>query len=342
VDEGSVARRGADSVTGKEMAMLLQVFYKSAIEAGIVFDPRGEDEVRRLLAEEKEKQAALKDDEKAYYDTDRLFNPYADSRVLYRPEAVDDIEVRTILVGIDVDPSELLLAHTLNRDRKAGIDLVLAHHPMGSAQAQLFDVMRLQSALLAKVGVTVSVAEQLMDKRISEVERRLMPINHGREADAARLLGLPLMCLHTPADNCVTSHLTELFEGEKPAKLRDLTKLLKAIPEYERAARMQNPAKIISGGEGNSCGKIYVDMTGGTSGSKDIFDRLAAGGVSTIVGMHMTEEHLTNAKKASLNVVIAGHIASDVLGLNLLLDAVEKAGGPLDYVCASGFDRIRR
>ena len=42
--------------------------------------------------------------------------------------------------------------------------------------------------------------------------------------------------------------------------------------------------------------------------------------------MHFTEEHLANAKKANLNVVIAGHISSDVLGLNLLLDEVEKDG----------------
>jgi putative NIF3 family GTP cyclohydrolase 1 type 2 len=118
-------------------------------------------------------------------------------------------------------------------------------------------------------------------------------------------------------------------------------KLLKGIPEYERAARLQVPAKIINGSEGNSCGKIFVDMTGGTSGSKDIFDQLAAGGVSTIVGMHMTEEHLANAKKANLNVVIAGHISSDVLGLNLLLDEVEK-GGKFEYVAVSGFERIRR
>jgi putative NIF3 family GTP cyclohydrolase 1 type 2 len=82
-------------------------------------------------------------------------------------------------------------------------------------------------------------------------------------------------------------------------------------------------------------------MTGGTSGSKDLFDKLAAGGVSTIVGMHIPEEHLTNAKKANINVVIAGHIASDVLGLNLLLDEVEKKE-PLEFLGVSGFERIRR
>jgi putative NIF3 family GTP cyclohydrolase 1 type 2 len=321
--------------------MQLEKFYRVAVEAGIANDLRGEAEVRRLLAEEDGRFKDLKDDDKKFYDGDRLFNPYADSRILFRPETDADPEVRKVMVGIDVDPAEILLAYTLNRDRKAGIDLVLAHHPMGTAQAQLFDVMRLQSALLAKVGVTISVAEQLMDKRISEVERRLMPINHAREIDAARELGIPLACLHTPADNCVTAFLTRRFEEEKPARLRDLVKLLRNIPEYEKAARLQVPARVISGSEGNSCGKIFVDMTGGTSGSKDIFDQMAAGGVSTIVGMHMTEEHLANAKKASLNVVIAGHISSDVLGLNLMLDEVEKTER-LDYVCVSGFNRIRR
>ena len=321
--------------------MKLEKIYRKAIEAGIRNDLRGADEVRKILAEENDKFKDLKDDEKKFYDPDKLFNPYADSRISYRGLSNDEPDIRKIMVGIDIDPAEILLAYTLNRDRGEKIDLVLSHHPVGTAQAQLFDVMKLQSALLAKYGVTISVAEQLMDKRISEIERRLMPINHTREVDAALLLGIPLMCLHTPADNCVTSYLTKLFEMEKPAKIRDLMKLLKGIPEYERAASLQVPAKIINGSEGNSCGKIFVDMTGGTSGSKDIFDQLAAGGVSTIVGMHMTEEHLANAKKANLNVVIAGHISSDVLGLNLLLDEVEK-GGKFEYVAVSGFERIRR
>jgi hypothetical protein len=149
------------------------------------------------------------------------------------------------------------------------------------------------------------------------------------------------MCLHTPADNCVTNHLTKMFDREKPNKLKDLMNLLKTIPEYERAARLQLPPKIVAGAEESSCGKIYVDMTGGTEGSKDIFDKIAAGGVSTLVGMHFTEEHLASAKKANLNMVVAGHVSSDVLGLNLLLDRVEKEE-KLEFICVGGFERIRR
>jgi len=318
--------------------MKLERLYRKAIDTGIANDLREKDEIQKILEDENEKHKDLKEDEKKFYDPDRLFNPFADSRVLNGDPQTD---VRKVMAGIDIEVGELLLAYLLNRDRGAKIDLVLSHHPMGWAQAQLHEVMKLQAKLLAKVGVTISVAEQLMEKRIGEIERRILPINHMREVDAGRILGLPMMCLHTPADNCVTTYLTRLFEKEKPAKLKDLVKLLKAIPEYERAAQQQTPTKIVSGCEGNSCGKIFVDMTGGTEGSKDIFDKIAAGGVSTLVGMHLTEDHLANAKKANLNVVIAGHISSDVLGLNLLLDEVEKEE-KLEFVCVGGFERIRR
>jgi len=319
--------------------MKIGEFYRQAVGAGIAADLRGNDEIEGFLAEAAGELKETKDVEKKYFDQDRLFNPYADSRLLCGdPEA----DVRRILVGIDIDGGELHLAHTLNKDASGPkIGLVLGHHPMGPALYQMFDVMHIQARLLALHGVTIGVAEQLMDKRIDEVERRLLPANATRTTDLARALGLPLMCLHTVADNCVTKHLTGLFAAEKPAKLKDLVKLLRDIPEYEKSVRLQAPPKIISGKDSGSCGKIFVDMTGGTEGAKDIFEKLAAGGVSTIVGMHMSEEHLTNAKKAGLNVVIAGHIPSDVLGLNLLLDRVEK-DERLDYVCVSGFERFRR
>ena len=49
-------------------------------------------------------------------------------------------------------------------------------------------------------------------------------------------------------------------------------------------------------------------MTGGTEGSKDIFEKLSSSGVSTLVGMHFSEDHLEKAKKANLNAIVAGHI----------------------------------
>jgi putative NIF3 family GTP cyclohydrolase 1 type 2 len=317
--------------------MKLETFYRKAVAAGIAHDPRGREAVQRLLDDERDRSAKLTDDERAAWEPDRLFNPYADTRLLAGDPAA---EVRKVLVGIDVDAAEIVLAHTLNRDKGAAIDLVVAHHPQGIALAQLAEVMRVQTDMLVAHGVNVAVAEQLLDKRISEVERRVLPANHARAVDAARLLGLPLVCLHTPADNCVNTYLEGLFAKEKPARLRDLVDLLKKVPEYRAAvARMAGP-KIVSGADTARCGRISVEMTGGTEGAKTIYESYAVSGVSTIVSMHISEEALENAKKAHLNIVLAGHMASDTLGLNLLFDEIEREGR-LEFTGVSGFTRTK-
>jgi putative NIF3 family GTP cyclohydrolase 1 type 2 len=317
--------------------MKLEKLYQRVVEIGIRNDPRGKAEVSRLLKEEREKHKAVKPKDAQYYDKDRLFNPYGDTRILY---GAPETNVRRVIAGIDMEGAEVLLAYLLNRDFDRKIDLILAHHPEGRAQARLGDVMKVQADILAAYGVAVSAAEQLMDKRISEVERRLMPINHNRAVDMARALNLPFLCVHTPADNCVNTFLQKLIDKAKPPKLKDLMALLESIPEYQGASRLQVPPKIINGSEHGKCGRVLVDMTGGTEGSKDVYARLSSEGLSTIVGMHMSEEHLENAKKANINVIIAGHISSDTLGLNLLFDEVE-AEDRLEFVSASGFERIR-
>jgi len=317
--------------------MKLKEIYRKAVEIGINNDLRPKEEIQKILEEEKAKFEKLSSEEKEFFDEDKLFNPYADTRIL---NGDPDTEVRRIIVGIDMEIGEILLTYLLNQKEENKVDLIISHHPEGMALAQLYQVMKLQSDILAQYGVTLSVAEQLMEKRISEVERRLLSLNHIRHTEAARLLGLPMMCIHTPADNCVTNYLNKLFEKEKPYRLKDLLEILKNIPEYRIFQKYQIFPKIVNGSENNKCGKIYVDMTGGTEGSKEIFDQLATSGISTLVGMHYSEEHIKQAKKANVNVVIAGHIPSDVLGLNLLFDEIEKEE-LFDFVEISGFRRIR-
>ena len=87
-------------------------------------------------------------------------------------------------------------------------------------------------------------------------------------------------------------------------------------------------------------GKIFVDMTGGTSGSEDAFAKLAQARIGTLVGMHMGEKHRKEAEKNHLNVVIAGHMSSDSLGMNLLLDELEKRG--VEVISCSGLIRYKR
>jgi hypothetical protein len=317
--------------------MKLKDIYKKAIEVAIENDPRGKDIVLNDLERKKKEFDDLKPDEKEFFDKESLQNPYSDSRILF---GTDDEEIKNIFVGIDIDVGEILLADNL-RSKGRKIDLLLSHHPSGMAFANLYTVMQMQSDILNRFGVPINVAEGIMDERIKEVERKLLPVNHTRAVDAARLLGIPFLCLHTAADNMVASYLQRLFDEKKPYLLSDVLDILKNIPEY-KAARINNVGpKIILGSKERKSGKIFVDMTGGTEGAKEIFESLTTGGVSTIVGMHISEDHLKEAEKNHLNVIVAGHISSDTLGLNLLIDEISKYDS-LEFLECSGFKRFSR
>lgn len=317
--------------------MKLKDIYKKAIEIGIENDPRGRDVVLKELERSRKDFDELKPDEKEFFDQESFQNPYSDSRILY---GTDEEDIKSVLVGIDIEVGEILLADSL-RSKGRRVDLLLSHHPEGRAYANLYSVMQMQSDILNRFGVPINVAEGLMDGRIKEVERKLMPVNHTRAIDAARLLSIPFLCIHTPADNMVTSYLQRLFDEKKPYFVSDVLDILKGIPEYRDAGLNSVGPKISLGAKNRKAGKIFVDMTGGTEGAKEIFESLTTSGVSTIVAMHLSEDHRKEAEKNHLNVIIAGHISSDNLGLNLLLDEISK-GDSLEILECSGFRRFSR
>lgn len=317
--------------------MTLREFFEKAIRIGIENDPRGKDAVEKVLKKQKKKYDDLKEKDREFFDSDSLWNPYSDSRILF---GESDSGVDVVLAGIDIEVGEIVLADSLNAKGK-GINLLLSHHPEGSGIANLHRVMSMQSGILSGLGVPVNIAEALMDGRMKEIERRIMPLNHSRAVDAARLIGIPFACLHTPADNMVASFLQKEFDEKKPDTLQDIIDMLEGIPEYRDAMKTGTGPRVLLGSSERSAGKVFVDMTGGTEGAKDIFESLALSGVNTIVGMHLTEEHRKEAEKRHMNVVIAGHISSDNLGMNLLIDKVV-ASESVSVLECSGFRRITR
>ena len=318
--------------------MNLRQFYESAVHFGIENDFRTKKEIKDDLDRVKKEHNKLKGVAKKLFDKERMKHPYADTRILH-----GDIkkQVKTILVGVDMEVPELLLADRLN-EKGLVIDLVLAHHPEGKALSKLGEVMHLQKNGLVRFGLKKDIANSLMNTRISEVSRSLLAVNHTRAVDAARLLNIPYMCVHTPADNHVNAYLTKLFARKKPKKVKDVLDILFQIPEYQDSTVIGAGPTQISGKETDDAGKVMIDMTGGTEGSKKVFARLSQAGVQTIIGMHFSETHYNNAKAEKINLVIAGHISSDNIGLNLLFDNLEKKYGQLNILGCSGFKRIKR
>ncbi len=316
--------------------MKLREIYQMAVEKGMANDPRGKREVEKELKRRRKEYDRLSKEDKRDFDLEKLNHPYSDTRILY---GEPDKEIKTLLVGIDIGEGELLLADRLRAQGKR-IDLALSHHPQGRAYASFYEVMGMQAQILSQYGIPINVAEDLLEPRIKEVERKVLPVNHMRAVDMARLLDIPFLCTHTPADNMVASYLMKIMKKEKPDTLEDVIGILKRIPEYKESFRNNAGPKIIIGKKERSAGKVFVDMTGGTEGSEKIFERFSTAGVGTIVGMHISEEHYKEAGKHHINVIVAGHMASDTLGVNLLLDEIEKKE-KLKIIPCSGFRRYK-
>jgi putative NIF3 family GTP cyclohydrolase 1 type 2 len=201
--------------------------------------------------------------------------------------------------------------------------------------------MDLQCDVLNQYGVPINIAEGLMKERISEVARGLNAANHQRTVDSARLLGLNLINCHTPCDNLAAKFLKSKIENENLERIEDLMDLLKEIPEYKKAIEFGAGPTIFVGDPERRCGKIAItEITGGTEGSSKIYEKMATAGIGTVVGMHISEEHKKEAETSNLNVVIAGHMSSDSLGMNLFLDELEKQ--EIEIVPCSGLIRISR
>lgn len=317
--------------------MRLGDIYDVAVQAGRAVDPRGEKGIERSLAEAKKAFDDLPEARRWEFDRESLVNPYADTRVLYGDP---DTEVRRMLVGIDIGVGEVLLADRL-REKGQVLDLILAHHPEGRALAELSHVMGMQADVWRRFGVPISFGDKLMAGRIAEIGRRFHATNIDQSVAAARILDIPFMCCHTPADNNVNAFLQARFADlDEDATLGDVIDVLKEIPEFQEGVRQGVGPTVFQGDRAARAGKVMVDMTGGTSGPEEAIERLAAAGVGTILGMHMGEDHRKKAEQAHLNVIIAGHHASDSLGMNLVIDRMEAEG--VDVIACSGFTRVSR
>ncbi len=313
--------------------MTIKEIYNLAIQMGIKADFREEEGIKKFLENKKKKYEKMDEKEKGEADKEALENPYLDSRIYHIAE---DKEIKRILVGVDIEPAEILMTKEIGN-----IDLIIAHHPIGKGLAHLADVMDLQCDVLNFYGVPINIAEGLMKERIEEVARGVNSANHQRTVDAAKLLKVSLVNLHTPCDNLAARFLKDLIEEKKPERIGELIDLLKEVPEYKEAMKIGAGPKIFVGAPENRCGKVALtEITGGTEGSPKLFEKMAQAGIGTVIGMHISEEHKKEAEKAHINVVIAGHISSDSLGMNLFLDELEKQG--IEIIPCSGLIRISR
>ena len=124
--------------------------------------------------------------------------------------------------------------------------------------------------------------------------------------------------------NIVQAQLDELTKDKPFTTLEDVVNSLLTIREYKEA--LQQPA-IRVGNPDSFAGKVCVMFAGVTGGGADVYKTFFDNGVGTLVMMHMPEDDIKAvAQQNKGNVIIAGHMASDSIGFNKILNAWQEAG----------------
>lgn len=319
--------------------MKLQTFFKKAVDLGMQYDPRGRKQIDKFLKKYKDREKKLEGKEKEYFDAERTWNPYSDCRII---NGDGSEEFTHLFVGIDIETPEFLLIDRLRAMGKK-IDGALIHHPEGRALADLEKVMPLQIDLLAHIGVPVNLSEGLLRPRMEKLWRSIHTDNLFRAERAAELLDIPAVCCHTITDNMVWAFMEKHICTREYDDLGEILTALREVPEYKIYAQKGNPPIIINGSKVSRPGKLVAtEFTGGTNGPEEFFEAKARAGVGTVLTMHITEKSLEEAKKHHVNIVQCSHIASDALGMNLMLDEMKKKDPKMTCIEASGFIRVER
>lgn len=232
-------------------------------------------------------------------------------------------DIKRVLAGIDMDGATLLAA----KDR--GYDCVAEHHGIMGRAVRIGDQMlKDQMLLMYRFGVPINVAQKAIEKRAKQESQKMHSKNLNRQADFAKFIGMPYIGLHTPADligqAIVQARMDELTKDKPFTTLRDVVDALNEFPEVRRA--LQDPA--IRVGEPDSyAGRVCVVFAGVTGGGAQVYKTFFDYGVGTLIMMHMPEDDITViAEQNKGNVIIAGHMASDSIGFNRVLDAWEARG----------------
>jgi len=237
--------------------------------------------------------------------------------------------IKKVLIGIDMETSELLLAKEL------GYDCVVSHHPKNTNTAML-DVMHDHIYKLEALGVPRNKSQKLLAPRKDELSYGQHVSNSRRSESAAKLLNMPYISLHSPADiigeTYVQKFMDDKFANKPDTKVQDVVDALEEIAEYKNSAR--KPI-IRVGAKDSYAGKIYVLMSGLTGPGAGILKEYFNAGVGTLIKMHIPEKDAKELKEQNIgNVIIAGHMSSDSLGLNRIAQKWRESG--VDVTLMSG------
>lgn len=226
--------------------------------------------------------------------------------------------IRKVLLCVDADPAELILAKNL------GCDAVIAHHPIGIASLNFHLVFDRHVEYMLGHGVPRQKAEEAVKKKLKErVALRSHTTIYTHTVAAAEKLNMPLLNIHLPCDELMRRTILAQLKSNRIEKVSDIKSSVEKIPEFRNS---ETEVQVPYGDPSNNAGKYALVVAAGTNGGYPIAKAYFEHGVSTVIYLHVNGEDLAKLKedKVQGNLVILGHLAGDSIGLNKLADALEE------------------
>lgn len=241
-------------------------------------------------------------------------------------------EVRRAWFGIDVESGDLVAA------KAAGYDLVIVHHPVGPAALTFPKVLEKHAAILERAGVPSEAAAAAVRELREDHEISAHAANFDRLPSTARLIGMPLMCIHNPCDEIGRRTMDEAIRHRVgPAStVADAIDALALLPEFRDA-----PTKVVvrMGSASNRLGRWVVVHGAGTNGGFPVASAAFRHGIDTVFYIHVHPGDLRRLREefgasGTYTLVVTGHLASDSIGINAVVRELRARGIRVD--CYSG------
>lgn len=229
-------------------------------------------------------------------------------------------EIRTVLVAIDVGISELLLA------RELGCDAVIAHHPVGGkARIDGYRVFQRHIEQMVEAGVPKNVAIEAVEKKFQALEVQHHSDNYDQTVSAAKIMKIPLLSIHSPCDEIGRKTIVSTIKTlNHNATVGQLVSRINHLSEFRKA---KTKIKVRIGSAKNKAGKVAFSHAAYTNGGYDVARTYYDYGTDTLAYIHISDGDLSKlASERHGNLIILGHIASDWLGINLLLREMQYLG----------------
>ena len=237
---------------------------------------------------------------------------------------VEGEHVTKVLAGIDISPAEIVAAKMM------GYDCVARHHHLTPDMAKVGDFLEQEhEAMLMDAGVPIHIAQGLNLGQGSRTDYQFHALNLASTQQMAQLLHMPLLGIHTPADKIgeqiVQKRCDVLMDKYPKLKVKDILEDLQEIREYRET---QQKPRVWVGDPNRYAGKVLTWFSGVCGPTYEEIEALIHAGVGTLIVMalHWDEVEKLN-KLGSCTVIEAGHMASDSIGMNVILDTWEQEGG---------------